>query len=104
MLRAYEVETNNGSFFLLAESPSKAKAMVHEYGWYGVRQDGGNYVDYRAKLFTGDHRMEEGTVYEMLCETCGMPCKGQRDPQGRDMNDPDRTETAVCEFCDPQRW
>lgn len=103
MLRPYEVDNEYGTFYVLAETPSRAKTMVYEDGWWGTRQDGGKYKDYRARLLKGDHRMEEDQVYIMRCETCNMPCNEQRDPQDRPLGDPGRTETAVCEFCDPQR-
>lgn len=103
-LKPYEVENNSGTVYVLEASPSKAKSAVFKYGWWGNRQDGGDYKDYRARIFNGESGdMEQGQVYLQLCETCGRPCNEQNDLDHRDLGDPDRCKKAVCEFCDPGR-
>ena len=88
-LKAYNV---NDTWYLLAESPGKAKSAV-------CRNNKVKFIDLTAKLFDRDDRMEKAVIYECICETCGRPCRLPYDITGRDINDPDRTEMYCCEFC-----
>ena len=87
-LKAYNV---NDTWYLLAESPGKAKSAVCIGGV--------KFTDLSAKLFSRDDHMEEGVIYDCLCETCGRPCRFPYDITGRDINDPCRTSKFRCEFC-----